>query len=56
MAGTHDDGKTGDTLAWAARNASGVMSPFKFTRCVHVYACAPLKRVEQLGCRSPVWQ
>jgi hypothetical protein len=31
MAGTHDGGITGDTLAWAAKDATGVLSPWKFT-------------------------
>jgi hypothetical protein len=32
MAGTFTDGKEGTTLGYAAHDASGVLSPFRFTR------------------------
>ena len=32
MAGTFTDGKEGTTLGWAATDATGVLSPFRFTR------------------------
>ena len=34
MAGTFTDGKEGSCLGYAAHDASGVLGPFRFTRCV----------------------
>jgi hypothetical protein len=67
MAGTFTDGKEGTTLAYAARDASGIMAPFAFTRCggaahaAHAPPAAPQRwrthcrvigEVWPVGCRT----